>query len=333
MFFFDLKQEQNTTQNDECCENTYIVCVCSCCCCFIVSLILGICGAVLYDGYSLVGTTDVVQIHRQSIPLIAIQDPSTNFVRLSEIITSGTDLVTIIFYKLSDCSSSTAFIGVEINEIMTVNFGSPTIKSKPVTELYLVGNTTLTVDITTNVPSTNSFTALVVFDNLRNYLNFISSSSLDNYYFMDFIANGKSQTKISLIFNKTSYYYIGLYTDIPTEVTTFTVHFRGRILQYDITKGNTFCFISSLDDLSCEFSPNSNQQTCIVGSVPPIYTDTPFGIRRATVEYSTALNSDTATNTLFFIPLMLSCLWVCFLSCFLWVYGSLPPQQHQAAHN
>ena len=330
MFFFDLKQEQNTTQNDECCQITLKACVCSYCCCFIVSLILGICGAVLYDGYSLVGTTNVVQIHRQSVPLITIQDPSTNFVRLSEIITSGTDLVTIIFYKLSDCSSSTAFIGVKINEIMTVNFSSPTIKSKAVTELYLAGNTTLTVDITTNViPSTNSFTALVVFDNLRNYLNFISSSSLDNYYFMDFIANKKSQTKI-LIFNKTSYYYIGVYTDIPTEVTAYTLHFRGTILQYDITKGNTFCFISSLEDLSCDFSPNSNQQTCIVGSVPPIYTDTPFGIRGTTVEYYTALNSDTATNTLFFIPLMLSCLWVCFLSCFLVV---LPPQQRQAAHN
>ena len=228
MFFFDLKQVQNTTQNyetNECYQITLGACFCSCCCCFIVSLILGICGAVLYDRYLLVGTTDVVQIHRQSVPLIAIQDPSTNFVRLSEI--SGTDLVTIIFYKLSDCSSSAAFMDVEFNEMVNVSFSSPTIKSKAVTELYLAENTTLTVNITTNVPSTNScFIALVVFDDFTNYLNFISSSSLDNYYFMDCIANEKSRTKI-LMFNRPSYYYIGVYTDFPTEATTFSLHLVG----------------------------------------------------------------------------------------------------------
>ena len=73
---------------------------------------LGITGAIFYDDYSLVNTTSVALIHRQSVPLIATHDLLTKFIRFSEI--SGTGVVPITFYTLSDCSS---FADIEFNEI------------------------------------------------------------------------------------------------------------------------------------------------------------------------------------------------------------------------
>ncbi len=282
--------------------------LCSCCCTlFVVFVTLGIFGATLYDGYSLVGTTSVALIHRQSVPLIAIHDLSTKFIRLSEI--SGTGVVPISFYQLSDCSS---FIDVEINEIVTVSFDSPTDKSKAVTELYMLGNTTISIDIITEVLPQYSpyscFTDLVVFDNLNNYLNFISTSSLvNNYYYLECIANKNSQT-MSITFDKPSYYYIGVFTEIPAEVTTYTLHFLGTYLQYDISNRETLCTINSRDALSCDLfslDTNSFSQVCIVGSVRP--TDPLFGIRLVTVGYYTADYSDAELDTFFFIPLICMC--------------------------
>ncbi len=294
----------------------YAVCLFCYCCWFVVFLILGICGAVLYNGYSFVGTTDVVQIHRQSVPLIAIHNLSANFIRLAEI--NETDLVPISFYMLNDCSSKDVFIDIKINEIVTVKFGSPTNKSKAVTELYMLGNTTLTVDITTvvisNFSTNHCIAFFLVFDSVNKFSNFISSFSLDKeFYHKECIANEKSQT-MNITFNKPSYYYIGLYTDIPTEATTFSLHFLGTYLQYEISNGNAVCTIDSLDNLNCDFSPNilnTNQQSCIVGSVPPIYTDTPFGVKRATVALYTAANSDAAIDAYFFIPLLFSVFSFC----------------------
>ncbi len=226
----------------------------------------------LYKPYSLVSTTNVAKIHRQSVPLIGILDnPSTSDVyRFSE-----PDLVPIAFYTLRDCSSDDSFMDVEINETMTVNFSSSTDKSKAVTELYLLGNTTLTLDITTDVIltyATNHCIAFVlVYDDLSNYINFISNHSGKNFYHKECIVNEDSQT-INITFNKPSYYYIGVYTDIPTEATTFTLHFLGTYLQYDISNENAVCSIASINELSCKFSLNTNswsQEICIVGSVSP----------------------------------------------------------------
>ncbi len=276
------------------------------CCWFVVFLILGICGAVLYDRYSLVDTTSVMQIHRQTVPLIAIHDLSTKFIRLSEI--SRTDVVPISFYTLSDCFSDDSFIDVEVDEIVTVNFGS-TDKTKAVTEFYLLRNTTLTLNITTDVIPTyatnHCIAFLLVFNNFDKFFNFILSSSLEsdeNYYYKGCIANEQSQT-MNMAFNKPSYYYIGVYTDIPTEVATFSLHFLGTYLQYDISNKDAVCTIDSRDALSCEFSPENNQQTCIVGSVPPISTVTPFGVN---VSSYAAANSDAAVDAYFFIPLMVT---------------------------
>ncbi len=289
------------------------ICICCCTCLFVVFLFLGLFGAIYYNGYSLVGTAGVALIHRQSIPLIAIHDLSTRFFRFSEI--SSTDLVPITFYELSDCSS---FIDVEIDEIVTVSFDSPTDKSKAVTELYMLGNTTISIDITTEVlpqyPPDSCFTGLVVFDDLSNYLDFISTSSLvNNYYYLECIANENSQTK-SITFNKTSYYYIGVFTNIPAEVTTYTSHFLGTYLQYDISNRKALCTINSHDVLRCDLfslDTNSFSHICIVGSVRP--TDPLFGIRLATIGYYTADNSDKEIDTYFFIPLI--CMGSVFLVC------------------
>ena len=293
------------------------ICICCCTCSFVVFVTLGIFGAVYYNGYSLVGTASVALIHRQSIPLIAIHDLSTRFFRLTEI--SSTDLVPITFYELSDCSS---FIDVEIDEIVTVSFDSPTDKSKAVTELYMLGNTTISIDITTEVlpqyPPDSCFTGLVVFDDLSNYLDFISTSSLvNNYYYLECIANENSQTK-SITFDKPSYYYIGVFTNIPTEVTTYTSHFLGTYLQYDISNRKALCTINSHDALRCDLfslDTNSFSQVCIVGSVRP--TDPLFGIRLATIGYYTSDYSDEEIDTFFFIPLicMVSVFLVCVAIC------------------
>ncbi len=90
----------------------YGTCICCCSFWFFVFFILGIMGATFYDDYSLVNTTSVALIHRQSVPLIATHDLLTKFIRFSEI--SGTGVVPITFYTLSDCSS---FADIEFNEI------------------------------------------------------------------------------------------------------------------------------------------------------------------------------------------------------------------------
>ena len=273
---------------------------------------LGITGAIFYDDYSLVNTTSVALIHRQSVPLIATHDLSTKSFRLSEI--SGTGVVPITFYELSDCSS---FADIEFNEIVTVSFDSPTVKTKAVTELYMLGNTTISIDITTEVLPQYSpdscFTGLVVFDDLNNYLNFISNSEsslgANNYYLVECIANKISQTK-SITFNKTSYYYISVFTDIPTEVATYTLHFLGTYLQYDISNRDALCTIDSRA-LSCDLYSHSFSQICIVGFVPP--TDLLFRIRLITLGYYTADSSKAEIDVYFFIPLM--CMFSVFLVC------------------
>ncbi len=315
-----LKQRLRTIRG-EVKQNLYIkigiLCI-ICCCCFVVSLILGVCGAVLYDG-SFNRTTSVVQIHRQSVPLITIHDLSTHLVRLTEF---GTDLVPITFYTLSDCSSLDSFINVEINEF--VNFSSLTNKTKAATELYLVRHTTLTVDITTDVIPTyatnHCIAFLLVFDNFDNFLNFTSSSFLDEeFYYKECIVNEQLQMKI-LTFDKLSYYYIGVYTDIPTEATTFSLHFLGTYLQYDISNRDAVCTIDSIDALSCGFAPNTNQQTCIVGSVPPISTDTPFQV---TVSYYIYTAVKYSEAYIFFIPLLIVTpffFWIFFWFCYCCYY-------------
>ncbi len=271
---------------------------------------LGTTGAIFYDDYSLVNTTSVALIHRQSVPLIATHDLSTKFFRFSEI--SGTGVVPITFYELSNCSS---FIDVDIDEIVTVSFDSPTDKTKAVTELYMLGNTTISIDIATEVLPQYSpdscLAALIVFDDLNNYLNFISNSEFspgaNNYYLFECIANTKSQTK-SITFDRPLYYYISVYTDIPAEVTTYTLHFLGTYLQYDISNRDALCTIDSRDALSCDFrslDTNSLRQVCIVGSVPP--TDLLFGIRLVTLGYYTADSSDPEIDVYFFIPLICMC--------------------------
>ena len=283
---------------------------------FLFLFVLGFLGSLLYDGYSLVGTTNVAQIHRKSVPLIGILDNPSTFDSLRfSVPTNRTDFVPISFYTLRNCSSSAAFIDVDINEIVTASFDSLTEKSKAVTELYLASNTTLTVDITTEVLSNysvghcNAF--LLVFDDFNNFLNFISSSSLvENFYYKGCIENNKSQAMI-MTFDKPSYYYIGVYTDIPIEATTFSLHFLGTYLQYNISNENAGCSIDSRDDLSCEIKlyPNTNQQTCIVGSIPP--SATLLGIKVTAVDFYAAVNSDTSINFYFYLPLIFLTIVIC----------------------
>ncbi len=109
---------------------------------------------------------------------------------------------------------------------------------------------------------------------------------------------------MNITFDKPSYYYIGVYTDIPTEATTFSFHFLGTYLQYNISNGNAVCSIDSLDNVNCDFSPNINQQfkTCMVGFVPP--STMLSGIRTTTVDFSTAVESQAKIQLYFFLPLI-----------------------------
>ncbi len=137
----------------------YVTCICCYCFWLFAFLILGICGATLYDGYSLVGTTSVAQIHRQSVPLIGVLNGAVS-VRLTEI--GGTEIVLIKFYVLPYCSSKDSFQSLAINETTTVGFDSPTVKSKSLTEWYFFDNTTLVTTITllTFFPTTTLMTVL-----------------------------------------------------------------------------------------------------------------------------------------------------------------------------
>ena len=258
-----------------------------------MALLPGILYLVFYDGSSLVGTTIVAQIHRKSVPLIKKLDNPSAFdsLRFSEP-TNRTYLVPISFYTLRNCSS---FINIEMNETMTVNFDSLTNYGKAVTELYLLGNTTLTVDITTeivpNYLTDYCIAFLLVFDDFDKFLHFTLNSFLvEDFYYKGCIENNKSQAMI-MTFDKPSYYYIGVYTDIPIEVTTFSLHFLGTYLQYDISNENAGCSINSLDNVKCDFSLNTNQQlqSCIVGFVLPGVVLS--GIQRTTVDFYTAVDS------------------------------------------
>ena len=290
-------------------------------------------GLVLHynNRYLLVGTTSVAQIHRQSVPLIGTLDNPSTFdsVRFSEP-TNGTDFVPISFYTLRNCSSSAAFIDVEINEMVIVNFGSSTDKSKAVTELYLARNTTIIVDVITDVIptyATNHCVAfLLVYDDFSNYINFVSNSEEleNNFYHKECIVNEDSQT-MNISFNTPSYYYIGVYTDIPTEATTFSLHFLGTFFQYNISNRNAGCSIDSIVAfLSCEFSPNTNsmsKETCIVGSVPPSITS--LGIKGSNVNFYTAVVSATKSVIYSSLPIIIVVCIICIVSstyCCCWCY-------------
>ncbi len=256
----------------------------------------------------------------ESVPLIGILDNPSTFdnLRFSEP-TNGIDLVPISFYTLRNCSFEDSLINVKINETRTVNFGFPTDKSKAVTELYLLGNTTLTLHVTTevipNYLTGHCIAFLLVFDDFNKFFNFTSSYFLvEEFYYKECIANEKSQT-MNITFDKPSYYYIGVFTHIPTEVDTFFLHFLGTYLQYDISKGNAVCSISSLGALSCDFSLNTNQQlqTCIVGSVPP--STVLSGIKTTTVDFYTAVNSQAKIGAYFFLPLLFFMIIMIFIYC------------------
>ncbi len=302
----------------------YTTFCCCFCCWFIVSLVLGICGTTLYNGYFLAGTTSVSQIHRPSVPLIGSLKGAVS-VRLTEI--RGTQIVPILFYVLPQCSSQSSYKNLNVNETFKVTFDSPTEKSKGLTEWYFLENTTLTVAITTealpNYPADHCIAFLVAFDDFNSFKNFLTTSFLsENYVYKRCVASIMSQTT-DLPFEKQSYYYFGMYSDIPNELDAFSVHFSGSFLQYNILNLPLACSIDSPFSISCEFFPNANsftQDACIVGSILPISTLSE--VNEATVTLHTAANSDSAINSYFFIPFILIVSFTIFLACLWLVYKS-----------
>ncbi len=261
-------------------------------------ILFGIFGAVFYNGFSLVSTTSVAQIHRPSVPLITAYN-GTNRVRLTVI--DGSD-IPISFYVLSQCSVQDFFVSVEVSETVTVSFDSPTEKSKSLTEWYFLGNTTLTTTITTDVLPGNStdqcIAFLVVFNDFDQFSNFIANSFInENSLFKVCISNTLFQTH-TIIFDQESYYFLGLYSDIPAEVGTFSVHFSGSYLQYNMS--TVQC---SMEGVNCDFSANSfSEDACIVGFVPPV--DVVFGVKEANVTFNTAALPDSLVDYVFFVPLI-----------------------------
>ena len=128
-----------------------VFCLTFCCCCLIwliITLVLGVCGAVLYNPFSLVSTINIVQIHRPSVVLLGLSSDVNNIVRFT---VNGPDFFSISVHTLNDCSSDDSFESIEVNETITVRFNFPTEKTKSLTEWYFLENITLSVTVTTEV--------------------------------------------------------------------------------------------------------------------------------------------------------------------------------------
>ncbi len=298
------------------------ICLCCFSCWFIITFILGVCGAAFYDGYSLISAISVTQIHRPSIPFIGAFDTAAS-IQLQEV--SDPDIVPIQFYTLRQCFSQDSLMTINIDETSKVTFDSPTEKSKGLTEWYFLENTTLSVTITTEAlpsyPADQCIAFLVVFSDFSSFKNFILTSSLESYYFIKCIANYGSQTSNINVRDK-SYYYFGVYSDIPTEVGAVSVNFFGSYYQYDLSNLTFDCFLSSSNSLSCNFSPNPtffSQNSCIVGFISP--TDTVSGVRKADVGFFAAAHSESVKNTYFFIPFILVICLPCAFFCCIFVFA------------
>ena len=248
----------------------------------------------------------MVQLHQPSVPLIGKVNKSL-FVKLTYTVNGTSNDLPISFYVLQQCSAQDSFIRVEVNDVMAITFNSlVTERSKSLSDWYFLENTTLTVTITTDVlpsyPADQCIAFLVGFNDFNKFASFIMSSSLKNdYYFKECITNERFQVKI-LTFSNQSYYYLGLYINISTEVSIFVVHINGSYLQYNTSKPITACSATPLST-SCQFSPDViSQDTCLVGLVPP--TNTFSGAPTATVDVFTAVDSDSTIALYFFSPLI-----------------------------
>ncbi len=254
----------------------------------------------------------MVQLHQPSVPLIGKVNKSL-FVKLTYTVNGTSNDLPISFYVLQQCSAQDSFIRVEVNDVMAITFNSlVTERSKSLSDWYFLENTTLTVTITTdilpNYPADQCIAFLVGFNNFNKFASFILSSSLKNdYYFKECITNEPFQAK-NLTFSNQSYYYLGLYSNISTEVGVFVVRINGSYLQYNTSKAITTCSTTP----SCQFSPDViSQDTCLVGLVPP--TNTFSGAPTATVDVFTAVDSDSTIALYFFSPLIAIMLFTIFI--------------------
>lgn len=320
-------QDQGTAlqNNDHKCIH---ITVCSCFAFwFIFTFVLGVCGAAVYNPFSLISTTNVAQIHQQSIPLIGKLNMNMGHLLRLRVLESHT--LPISFYISQQCSAQDSYKIKNVNEIVTVGFSS-SVESRKLTEWYFIGNTTVNTIITTQIlptyPIIFCLAFLVIFDDVHKFNDFLQSPSLEeeNYLFTECIINMRSQTNTYFL-DKESYYFVGLYSEIPTEVGSFTVEFSGSYFEYEFSNSAIICSLNSLDDTICQFSSSRDslsEDACIVGFIPE--TDkVQSQVKGATVRFETATLSDSTADMYFFIPFLLCgglTIVVLLLFCVWWMF-------------
>ena len=285
----------------------------SCCfCCFCTFLILlGVFGGIFYNNRSFTSTTSISLIQNPSLPLIGTINDISGKDSVRFVQSVGTDIVPVSFYALSisNCLSGNSFVSIPINETIRLGFGSLNGNSKEVTEWYMLNgsNINMNVDIETisDTASVNCLAKVIIFDDYFSFILFISEGIWYEKY--SEVCITEKTSSINWIFNKNSYFYFGIYTDIPTEIKTVTLYYFSTYHQYDLSNAVMGCSISvtqtTCDVQLSEINVNS-QSICFVGSVSS--NEAILGLRQAYTDFYIATLSDTLKWVYFFLPLIIT---------------------------
>lgn len=280
---------------------------------FLLFLLLGIFGAVFYNNQSLLISTNISQIQRQSMPFITsfqLQGYSLTFSEASEM-----RIVPVTLFAFPNCSNS-FIVRDSISETVSVTFGSEA-TTVMVTEWYLLSNSSFNVSFDIQLISNNTemecFVNFVIFDNLQQYNNFISQENWTNSYNEFCIKNTTSL--VNMHFDRNSYYYFGLYTMNPAGIGRVSVRLTGFYLHYNVENNVPLgCTIATLQmgtsssPQSCTIEINqisvfsSDNSVCIVGNIPRMSLGP---AQLATINVYSAAEAGVLVDVYFFFPFII----------------------------
>ena len=269
-------------------------------------MLLGFFGGFFYNNRMLSTSTNISLIQNPSSVLIGTVDDVSGIdsVRFNE--TKETDVIPVDFYalNLSSCLLDDLIANIPINNTIWLNFDSLNVRSKAVIEWYLLSGSKINVHIdivtTSDSVSVDCYLTLIVFDSYYQFVDFITQEIWLNSHSAVCISEKKSLQNFN--FTRNSYYYFGVYTNIPGEIETVSLRFVGNYRQYNLSNAMIGCSLST-SQTSCDIkASNINlQSACFVGSIPA--NKAILGLREAN---NIATISDTNKYVYFFLPLIIT---------------------------
>ena len=263
----------------------------------------------LYNNRTLSTSTNITLIQNPSIPLIGTVDDVSGIdsVRFNE--TKETDVIPVDFYalNLSSCLRDDLIANIPLNNTIWLNFDSLSVRSKAVTEWYLLSGSKINVHIdvvtTSDSVSVDCYLTLIVFDSYYQFVDFIMQEMWLNNHSAVCISEKRSIQNFN--FTRNSYYYFGVHTNIPGEIETVSLRFVGNYRQYNLSNAVIGCSLSA-SQTSCDIKASdlNLQSACFVCSIPANKAN--LGLREANIDFYIATISDTNRFVYFFLPLIIT---------------------------